>query len=110
MTRFVEVEHPDLPDAPPGRVPESALEHWKKAGFRLVEEPAEDPATAPLPDGEPSLEWHRSELDNYAHQRLALDTTGEPNKAEVLATIQAAFAAQPDSTDTPAAGEDHEES
>jgi len=96
MTRFVEVEHPDINAT--GSVPESALDHWVKAGWTPVEHPEADTPPPPLPDGDPSLEWTRAELDDYAARRCAIDTTGQANKADVLAAIQSVLAAQPDST------------
>lgn len=93
MPRFVDVEHPDVESI--GRVPESALAHWEKAGWTPVEHP---PEPVEVPEGEPSLEWTRPALDAYAAQRLSLDTSGERTKADVLAAIQSVIAAQPDSS------------
>ncbi|MBV9871730.1 MAG: PD40 domain-containing protein [Frankiaceae bacterium] len=39
------------------------------------------------PEGEPSSDWRRDELDAYALKVKGLDTSGEPNKAAVLTAI-----------------------
>lgn len=39
---------------------------------------------APYPDGEPSEDWKRPELDAYAAEVKGIDTTGLPNKTAVL--------------------------
>lgn len=41
----------------------------------------------PYPDGEPDDDWRRPELDAYALGVHELDTTGLPNKTEVLDAI-----------------------
>lgn len=67
--------------------------------------------------GEPSESWKREDLDKHAHT-LGLDTTGLPNKGEVLAAIQAAVAEaentqdsddNPSPDETPATGDTEEE-
>lgn len=108
MAKFVEIEHEGIEAT--ARVPESSVAHYKKAGWKLVAQTEADSAPA-LPEGDPSLEWTRPQLDAYAARRLSLDTSDERTKGDVLATIQAAIAAQPDNnTETPATGAENEES
>ncbi|AEJ94582.1 hypothetical protein BANE1_15 [Mycobacterium phage Bane1] len=51
-----------------------------------VTTPAEAPA---YPDGEPTVDWTRKQLDAYAADKLELDTTKLESKAAVLAAINA---------------------
>lgn len=111
MTKFVEVEHEGIEVT--GLVPESALGHYAKGGWTPVARPeAEAISSATLPEGAPTSEWSRADLDAYAARHFSLDTTTERTKADVLARIRGAAASQPTSstTETPAAGDDNEES
>lgn len=49
----------------------------------------------PGPEQAPSMDWTRDQLDAYAADRHGLDTRGEPNKAAVLAAIEAAAPVDP---------------
>ncbi|QHB37752.1 hypothetical protein I5G63_gp011 [Mycobacterium phage Imvubu] len=51
-------------------------------------EPTPAPATQPYPEGTPTEDWKRAELDAYALAVKGIDTTQEPNKAAVVAAIQ----------------------
>lgn len=51
-----------------------------------VTTPAEEPA---YPDGEPTVDWTRKQLDAYAADMLDLDTTKLESKAAVVAAINA---------------------
>lgn len=51
------------------------------AGQRQPEQPHD------YPDGDPTADWTRAELDAYALDVKHIDTTHEPNKAAVLAAI-----------------------
>lgn len=53
--------------------------------------PTPAPATAPTqtwPDGTPTEDWKRAELDAYALSVKGIDTSQEPNKAAVVTAIQ----------------------
>lgn len=110
MAEFVEVAHKDI--KPTALVPKSALARYYKDWVPVAE--VETPPSAAATEGEPSLKWTRSALDEYAAKRFSLDTTAEENKAAVLAAIQGIHAAQGDSsplpTTDPGVGADKKES
>lgn len=51
-----------------------------------------DQAAGDYPDGEPSDDWRRPELDAYAEAVKGIDTTDLPTKAAVLAAINEGIA------------------
>ena len=48
-----------------------------------------DDSDAPYPDGDPSEDWTRPQLDAYAADVRDIDTTGLPKKAAVLDALKA---------------------
>lgn len=43
--------------------------------------------TQPAPEGEPTEDWKRADIDAYAESK-GIDTTGAPNKAAAIALIE----------------------
>lgn len=83
--------------------------HWighPVFGARFELTPSARAAVAEEIDELPSESWTRDRLDEYA-TAIGLDTSGLPNKGEVLAAIEAALAdaANQDPVDTPSPDE-----
>jgi hypothetical protein len=65
------------------------IERVKAAATPPPPQPAPEPVVVrgPWPDGEPSTDWKRAELDAYANQVKHLDTTRAASKADVVELI-----------------------
>jgi hypothetical protein len=83
-----------LKKTPPEFVEKLTRGHGPRAVYRVPEGNAREAglldSAAPYPDGEPSEDWKRPELDAYAAAVKGLDTTGLPNKPAVLDAIASA--------------------
>lgn len=63
--------------------------HRKARAGGVTTSKAAQPANGGTPEGEPSTDWTRAQLDAYATEH-GVDASGAKNKGDVLAAIESA--------------------